>query len=106
MEIVISLILLIALILIFTKIKASKKKNQTFKELVKKTFPKYRIIEKNQAIMICEINHRNEPDELVFIRINPNQKKNIKKSGRMLIANYAKSPNAKEMKTDFGRHLN
>lgn len=106
MEIVISLILLITLIFIFIKIKDSKKKNQTLKELVKNTFPKYKIIEKNQTIMICEINHRNEPDELVFIRINPNQKKNIKKSGRILIADYPKKPNAKEMKTDFGRHLN
>lgn len=25
--------------------------------------------------MICEINHRNEPEELVFIRIDPAQKK-------------------------------
>ncbi len=65
------------------------------KELVKKTFPKYKIIEKHQSIMICEINHRNEPDKLVFIRIKPNEAKNIRKSGRMLICDYPRNPTAR-----------
>jgi len=80
-------------------------KSKNFKELVKKTFPKYKIIEKNQMIMICEFNHRNEPDELVFIRVN-SQKKNLRYSGRMLIIDYPYTPSAKEMKKDFGQHLN
>ena len=101
----ISFILLITLIFLFKKTK-SKDKNLSLKDLVKKTFPKYKIIEKNQTIMICEINHRNEPDELVFIKINANEKKTIKKSGRMLIANYPNEPTSKEMKIDFGKYLN
>lgn len=75
------------------------------KELVKDTFPKYKIIEKHGTIMICEINHRNEPEELVFIRITPNQQKSIKQSGRMIIADYPKTPSTKEMLNDFGSHL-
>ncbi|RZG66207.1 hypothetical protein EXU29_18565 [Acinetobacter wuhouensis] len=76
------------------------------KTLVKKTFPKYKIIEKHGTVMICEISHRNEPEELVFIRINKNMSKNIRKSGRMLIVDYPQQPTAKEMKMDFGQHLN
>ena len=111
MEILICLILIISLIAIIRiKNKNSNSQKQFTKkplrELVKETFPKYKIIEKSGTIMICEINHRNEPDELVFIRINPNGTKKIKQSGRMLIADYPFAPSKKELKTDFGRHLN
>lgn len=104
MEILVSLILVIALIFIVGKY-FKKEKNIDFKSLVRKTFPKYKIIEKHGTVMICEINHRNEPDELVFIRIRPNQQKNIKKSGRMLIVDYPKTPTSTEMKADFKDHL-
>jgi len=108
MEILASVVLLISLILIIKKTtekKIEKEENLALKKLVKRTFPKYKIIEKHQTIMICEIDHRNEPDELVFIRINQNQRKKIKKSGRMLICDYPKNPTAKEMLIDFKGHL-
>lgn len=110
MELVLILILAISIWFIF-KIKQNKPKQKLhykipLKELVKKTFPKYKIIEKHGTIMICEINHRNEPEELVFIRINPNQQKSIKQSGRMIIADYPHNPTAKQMKIDFGNYLN
>lgn len=101
MEVLIGIFLVILLILIIKKSKKRAEKTLTFKQLVKKTFPKYKIIEKNGNIMICEITHRNEPDELVFIRIHATYKKNIKKSGRMIIADYPSNPTAKEMKSDF-----
>lgn len=104
MEILVGMVLVVFIILIVKKTK--KEKNISLEELVRKTFPKYKIMEKHGTIMICEITHRNEPDELVFIRINPNKGKNIKKSGRMLIVDYPKNPSVKEMKTDLGRHLN
>ncbi|MBK5646526.1 MAG: hypothetical protein I4N51_05015, partial [Acinetobacter sp.] len=44
---------------------------------------------------------RNEPEELVFIRIDPAQKKNLRISGRMLIATYPKAPSVREMRKDF-----
>lgn len=80
-----------------------KQRSKSFKEIVKDTFPKYVIREKYNQIMICEYNHRNEPDELVFIRIG--NSKSIKKSGRMIIADYPRQPTAQEMKKDFGRYL-
>lgn len=112
MDIIAGLILLIGLILI-VKIMSGKKPNKKnkkaeklpLKDIVKKTFPQYKIIEKHQTIIICEINHRNEPDELVFIRIKPNEAKNIRKSGRMLICDYPQTPTAKEMLSDFRGHL-
>lgn len=109
MELVIFLVLVIGIFTVY-KIKKPQKQGSNsklpLKELVKKTFPKYKIIEKHQTVMICEINHRNEPEELVFIRITPNQQKSIKKSGRMLIADYPYIPTAKQLKLDFGQHLN
>ena len=109
MELVIFLVLVIGIFTVY-KLKQPQKESSnsklTLKELVKKTFPKYKIIEKHQTVMICEINHRNEPEELVFIRITPNQQKSIKKSGRMLIADYPYKPTAKQLKLDFGQHLN
>lgn len=80
-----------------------KDKNINFKMLVQKTFPKYIVREKNNQIMICEYNHRNEPDELIFIRIG--QRKNIKKSGRMIIINYPIQPTSKELKNDLEKYL-
>lgn len=104
MEILGNLILLVGLILI-VKGQFKDKEKVSLKELVKKTFPSYKIIEKHGTIMICEINHRNELDELIFIRVCRNQQKNIKKSGRMLIVDYQKIPTAAEMKRDFKDHL-
>jgi hypothetical protein len=68
-------------------------------------FGKYKVIEKNQTIMICEINHRNELDELVFIRIDPNQKKNIRSFGRRVTFTYSKQPSVREMRQDFAQYL-
>ncbi|PVZ83137.1 hypothetical protein C9426_27255 [Serratia sp. S1B] len=102
MKILMLIIISLVLILIVKKLKESKKEN--FKDLVKKAFPKYVIREKNEQIMICEYNHRNEPEEIVFIKISNN--KNIKKSGRLIIAEYAKKPTIKEMKQDLGKYLN
>lgn len=101
----IALIAIVILVIGFFVIKNKKSGERNLKELVKKTFPKHTIIEKFGTVMICEINHRNEPDELVFIRINPNKKKNINKTGRRLNAEYPAVPTARELKIDFEKHL-
>lgn len=109
---VVTFIAIILIIIIIVKSKTQKDSklkesniNLSLKETVKNTFPKYKIIEKNQTIMICEITHRNEPDELVFIRITPNKVKKIRKSGRMIICDYPKIPSSSEMKKDFGKYI-
>lgn len=78
--------------------------SKPFLDVVKETFPKYVVKEKNQQIMICEIDHRNEIDELVFIRLNK-PAKNIQKSGRMVIADYSTQPSSTELKRDLGKYL-
>ena len=103
MKIIIAIIILSIISLLILKNKKSNKRN--LKEIVKKAFPKHIIIEKFDTVMICEINHRNEPDELVFIRINSNRKKNINKTGRRLNAEYPATPTSRELKTDFNKHL-
>jgi len=105
MEIIGAIAIAILIYIFVSKKKEANNNNLSLKELVQKTFPKYKIIEKHKTIMICEINHRNEPEELVFIRINRSIKKTIRHSGRMLIADYPSKPTEQEMKKDFGRHL-
>ncbi|NNG81778.1 hypothetical protein HLH16_07380 [Acinetobacter sp. ANC 5378] len=83
----------------------SRSGNMSFKDIVQKEFRKYKVIERNQTIMICEMNHRNEPDELVFIRIDPNQKKNIRNFGRRVTFTYPKQPSIGEMRKDFAPYL-
>lgn len=97
-----------ALIALLYKKKNGKKSqlNVTeFKKMIKKAFPKYEVIEKNGTFMICRVNIRHELDELVFIRVNQNLKKNIRYSGRMMIINYESQPNEKQLKTDINHHL-
>lgn len=84
---------------------SSRSGNTSFKDIVQKEFMKYKVIERNQTIMICEINHRNEPDELVLIRIDPNQKKNIRNFGRRVTFTYPKQPSIGEMRKDFAQYL-
>ena len=89
---------------------SSRSGNTSFKDIVQKEFMKYKVIERNQTIMICEINHReinhrNEPDELVLIRIDPNQKKNIRNFGRRVTFTYPKQPSIGEMRNDFASYL-
>ena len=88
------------LLVIYTQL-APSGGQKNFKQIVQQAFSRYKVIEKNYTIMFCEINHRNEPEELVFIRIDPAQKKNLRISGRMLIATYPKAPSVREMRKDF-----
>ena len=84
---------------------SSRSGNISFKDIVQKEFMKYKVIERTQTIMICEMNHRNEPDELVLIRIDSNQKKNIRKFGRRVTFTYPKQPSIGEMRKDFAPYL-
>lgn len=104
MEILVITVVITVIVIFISQNRKTNDKN--LKEIVKKTFPNHTIIEKFGTVMICEINHRNEPDELVFIRINANKKKNINKIGRRLNAEYPAIPTSKELKNDFKKHLN
>ncbi|ANF82021.1 hypothetical protein A3K93_07290 [Acinetobacter sp. NCu2D-2] len=106
-------ILLIFLFLInlgkITKPKAKKAAIQVapynFIQILKETFPQYHILKRNDAYMICEINHRNEPEEIVIIRINQRNSKEIRPVGRILAVSYSHYPSIKEMQSDFKTHL-
>lgn len=84
---------------------SSRSGNTSFKDIVQKEFPKYTVIERNQTIMICEMNPRNQLEELVLIRIDPNQKKNIRNFGRRVTFTYPKQPSMSEMRKDFAPYL-
>ena len=104
---IVAVVLVICIgIVVYTQMASGTKlEGQSLKQAVQKAFPKYKVIEKQGTIMICEINHRNEPDELVFIRIDPNQKKNIRNFGRRATITYSQKPSMKEIKKDVIPYL-
>ncbi|WP_414659852.1 hypothetical protein ACMHYC_09205 [Acinetobacter courvalinii] len=102
MKILLGLVVVICIIAIVV---ISKKNDEklTLKEKIKKIYPKHTIIEKFGTVMICEINHRNEPDELAFIRIGTRKK--IEKEGRRIIIEYPTQPKLRELKQDLKRYI-
>lgn len=95
-------IIIFVIVIILYKLKSKKEAN--IAKVIKNNFSKYIVIEKFGTTMICEINHRNEPDELVFIRVD-GKKKNIKKVGRRVHIQYAKTPSEYELKQDLKQIL-
>ena len=96
------------LLIIYTQLDDRKKedKSLSFKEKLQKEFPNYTIMERNQNLIICREGHNPRiPEELVLIRIDPEQKKNLRNSGKMLIATYAKQPSIREIRKDTVNHL-
>lgn len=95
------------LLIIYTQINSQPKSDQvSFKEKLQKEFPAYKIVERNQNIIICqEKTNQRFDEELVLIRIDPNQQKNLRISGQTLIATYAKQPSLREIKKDILSHL-
>ncbi|WP_010111445.1 hypothetical protein [Acinetobacter sp. P8-3-8] len=96
------------LLIIYTQLGDRKKEDQSlsFKDKLQKEFPNYKIIERNQNIIICrEIANQRIPEELVLIRVDPEQKKNLRNSGKMLIATYSKQPSLREIRKDTASYL-
>ncbi len=77
----------------------------SFKEIVQKEFSQYQVSENSQSIMICEMSDGHQPDELVLIRIDPDQKKNMRNFGRRVTFTYPKQPSLREMRKDFAPYL-
>lgn len=96
------------LLIIYTQLDDRKKEDPSlsFKEKLQKEFPNYKIVERNQNIIICrEIANQRIPEELVLIRIDAEQKKNLRNSGEMLIATYSKQPSLREIRKDTANYL-
>ena len=96
------------LMIVYTQMEIKPKTDPlSLKDMLQKEFPMYKIVERNQNIIICkEIPNRRVDEELVLIRIDPNQQKNLRNSGKMLIATYAKQPSLREIKKDAAAYLN
>lgn len=90
------------LLVIYTQMDHSKAtKKLSLKEKIQKEFPQYKVIERNENIIICrEVASSLVDDELVLIRIDANQTKNLRTVGKMLIATYNKSPSIREIRKD------
>jgi len=97
------------LLIIYTQIGSNKKEDPTlsFKEKLQKEFPNFKVLERNQNFIICrEIQNQRIPEELVLIRVDSEQKKNLRTSGKMLIATYSKQPKMSEIRKDALPYLN
>lgn len=106
--VVLGVFLVLALVVIYTQLNAGIGSNQdknTFKDTIKKAFPKYTVLDRHDTIIICGVNPRQEQEELVIIRIDPNQKKNIRNFGRRATITYPKQPSIREIKKDTRPYL-
>ena len=92
-------------LVIYTQRAYASPSKMSFKEIVQKEFSQYHVIERNQTIMICEVSDGHQSDELVLIRIDPNQKKNMRNFGRRMTFTYPKQPSLREMRKDFAPYL-
>ncbi|OTG69079.1 hypothetical protein B9T25_00260 [Acinetobacter sp. ANC 4470] len=92
-------------LVIYTQRANASSSKISFKEIVQKEFNQYQVIEKSQSIMICEVSDGHQPDELVLIRIDPKQKKNMRNFGRRVTFTYPKQPSLREMRKDFAPYL-
>ena len=94
------------LLVIYTQRANTSSSKMSFKDIVQKEFSQYQVIENSQSIMICEVSDNGrQPDELVLIRIDPNQKKNMRNFGRRMTFTYPKQPSLREMRKDFAPYL-
>lgn len=104
--VVVALVVVVCILLVIdTQRVDSTSSQRSFKQKVQNAFGPYKVIEKNQSIMICEINPGNELDELIVIRIDSNQKKNMRTFGRRVTFTYPKQPSLREMRKDFAAYL-
>lgn len=88
------------LLLIYTQYSPKANDPKSLKQKLQKVFPQFKVIEKHGTVMICEISHRNEPEELVFIRVDHQQKKSIRPFGRRVTLTYTNYPSVREIKKD------
>jgi hypothetical protein len=69
---------------------------------VRKEFSEFKVLKKQENVLICDVrNVRKEPEEIVFIRIEPNKVKCIEVKGRFIVATYPYIPTGKQMRKDF-----
>ena len=78
-----------------------RESSSSFKQKVQNAFPKYTVLLRSQSVMICELDTRGQPEELVVIRIVPNASKSLIFKSRILVATYPTEPSVPEMKRDF-----
>jgi hypothetical protein len=79
--------------------------SRSFKDIVEKEFSPYKVIERNGVIVIGEYNTHDQFEERIMIRIDQNQKKNIRNFGRRVTFTYSKQPSVREMRQDFAPYL-
>ncbi len=92
-------------IVIYTQRADTGSARRSFKDIVQKEFSSYKVIERNGVIVIGEHNTQNQFEERIMIRIDQNQKKNIRNFGWRVTFTYSKQPSVKEMRKDFAPYL-
>ena len=98
-------VILCIFIVIYTQRADTGSASRSLKDIVQKEFNKYKVIERNGVIVIGEHNTQNQFEERIMIRIDQNQKKNIRNFGRRMTFTYSKQPSVREMRQDFAPYL-
>lgn len=101
-----AVVVVLILIVVYTQMTSyASQGGKSLLESIKKEFPKYMITEKSDNIVINQLNPRNELEELIVIRTDPEQKKNIRQFGQRITLTYPKQPSIKEIKKDVAPYL-
>ncbi len=98
-------VILCIFIVIYTQRADTGSARRSFKDIVQKEFSSYKVIERNGVIVIGEHNTQNHFEERIMIRIDQNQKKNIRNFGWRVTFTYSKQPSVREMRKDFAPYL-
>jgi len=98
-------VILCIFIVIYTQRADTGSARRSFKDIVQKEFSSYKVIERNGVIVIGEHNTQNQFEERIMIRIDQNQKKNIRNFGWRVTFTYSKQPSVREMRKDFAPYL-
>lgn len=103
--VVVVVVLVCILLVIYTQRAEFKATPTSLKERLQKQYTQYKVIERHHHLLICEIGLHDQLEELIVIRIDPNQTKNMRSFGRTVTFTYAKSPSLREMRKDFAPYL-
>ncbi|MCH4242875.1 hypothetical protein [Acinetobacter gerneri] len=98
-------LVLCVLMVIYTQTGGNSTPKLSLKQQIEKAFPQYKVIDKFNGVAICKENSRQFLEELVIIRVDAEQSKNIRDTGITKILTYSKQPSLAQIRKDIAGHL-
>lgn len=93
------------LVVIYTQRSSSHVSKKSLKQILQNAYPQYQVIEKQQDLIICEVDQFGSSPAPPAGYDDPQQKKNMRTFGRRVTFTYPKPPALREMRKDFAVYL-